>query len=154
MLINNIGTTKMIVQNNNQHFVNETQWDAKYDGTLANIKIDSNINGEQKHYSIKLDNHDLADMLSIEPIDRPIDERLVTDFEDSQSYQPYYIELQPPKLKPRRPTMTKSKSKSLKKLIAHYLSPKNRKKSEKHKKKKSITRKRKRKIHSILEEIL
>ena len=157
MLINNIGTSKIIVHKNNHNYVNETKWDANYDGNIANIVIDSNNNGEKMQYDIQLNNEDLANMLTIEPIDVPIHERLASDFEDADSYKPYYIELQPPKLKPRKPILKKSKSRSLKKMIDKYiLSPKHRKKSNKRRKKTNAKTKKKKshKIHSILEEIL
>ena len=38
--IKNRGTTKTIIHNNNDNNVNEINWDADYDGDVANISMD------------------------------------------------------------------------------------------------------------------
>jgi len=79
--IKNRGTTQMLLQNNNQKTFNEINWDADYDGNVANISLDSMSNGKSKHYNIQLDNDDLANLLNIPSVNMPIDKRLKMDLE-------------------------------------------------------------------------
>lgn len=92
--IKNRGTTKTILHKNNQNYINELNWDADYDGDVANISIDSEIDGKPKHFDIKLDNNDLANLLNVDSINMPIHKRLQMDFEEpTYMNKPYYIEL-------------------------------------------------------------
>jgi hypothetical protein len=102
--IKNQGITKTIIHSNNHNHVNQTKWDADYDGDIANISINSNTDGHHKHLNISLDNEDLANLLNIQSVDMPIDKRLKMDFREPY-YEPenYYIELPTPKLEPARP---------------------------------------------------
>jgi hypothetical protein len=90
--IKNHGTTKTVVYNNNDNYVNETNWDADYDGEKANIYIKTNNDGNSENYNITLNKDDLADILNIESVNMPIDERLKMDFGDLnyQSFDKYY----------------------------------------------------------------
>ncbi len=102
--IKNRGTTKTIIHNNKHNYINEMNWDVDYDGDHANISIDSENNGKSKHYNIKLDNNDLANLLNVQTVNIPIDKRLKMDF-DQSLYDPntYFIELPTPEFKPREP---------------------------------------------------
>jgi hypothetical protein len=92
--IKNRGTTKTILHKNNHSYTNELNWDAEYDGDIANISIDAEVDGKPKHFDIKLDNNDLANLLNVESIDMPIHKRLQMDFEEpTYMNKPYYIEL-------------------------------------------------------------
>lgn len=84
--IKNRGSTKTIIHNNNnnKNNVNEINWDADYDGNVANISLDLTNNGKSGHYDIKLNNNDLAKMLNIDSINLPIDKRLKRDFKKKQ----------------------------------------------------------------------
>ena len=55
--IKNRGTTKTIIHDNNHNRISEMNWDADYDGDVANISIDTESNGRTKHFDIKLDNN-------------------------------------------------------------------------------------------------
>jgi len=85
--IKNRGITKTIIHNNNRNLVNQIDWDADYDGEIANISINTNDNGNRKEFNFTLDNDDLANILNIQSVDIPIDKRLKIDFEDSY-YKP------------------------------------------------------------------
>lgn len=102
--IKNRGTTKTIIHDKNHNRINELNWDADYDGDVANISVDTESNGRKKHFDIKLDNDDLANLLNIPSINMPINERLKMDF-DNPNYnaEPYYIELPTPEFKPIEP---------------------------------------------------
>ena len=63
--IKNRGITQMLVRNNNTNKFNEINWDADYDGEIANISLDTTLNGHNKHYNIQLDNEDLANLLRL-----------------------------------------------------------------------------------------
>jgi len=82
--IKNRGSTKMIVHDNNQNSINQMNWDADYDGEVANISLDLTNNGTSGHYDIKLNNDDLARIFNIDSIDLPIDKRLKKDFKKNQ----------------------------------------------------------------------
>jgi hypothetical protein len=79
--VKNRGTTQMLVRNNNKNKFNEINWDADYDGEVANISLNSISNGHKNHYNIQLDNEDLANLLNIPTVNMPIDKRLKMDLE-------------------------------------------------------------------------
>ena len=112
--IKNRGTTQTLVNNNNQKQFNQINWDADYDGQIANISVTSDTDGNKNHFDIKLDNEDLANMLNIPSVSTPIDKRLQMDFDDSFRRQPQILQIEMPHLKsphlktpnvqPRRPS--------------------------------------------------
>jgi len=59
---------------------NEIKWNAKYDGDLANIKVDVNSNGKKDKYRVQLNNEDLANILSVPSVNQPLEQRLQNDF--------------------------------------------------------------------------
>jgi len=59
---------------------NEIKWNAKYDGSLANIKVDVNNDGKRNKYRVQLNNEDLADILSIPTVNQSLEQRLQNDF--------------------------------------------------------------------------
>jgi len=104
--IKNRGTTKTIIHDNNHNRISEMNWDADYDGDVANISIDTESNGRTKHFDIKLDNNDLANLLNVQSVNMPINKRLRMDFDNPNfNPEPYYIELPTPEFKPREPIM-------------------------------------------------
>jgi hypothetical protein len=104
--IKNQGITKTIIHSNNHNHVNQTNWNADYDGEIANISVNTNNDGRRKHFDIILDNEDLANILNVQSIDMPIDKRLKMDFQEPY-YEPenYYIELPTPELEPKKPKL-------------------------------------------------
>jgi hypothetical protein len=79
--IKNKGISQTVFQDNhhNQH-KNEIKWNAKYDGKLANISLNMNDNGKKNKYRVQLNNEDLANLLSIPVVNKPLDSRLREDF--------------------------------------------------------------------------
>uniref|UniRef100_A0A6C0DUH3 Uncharacterized protein n=1 Tax=viral metagenome TaxID=1070528 RepID=A0A6C0DUH3_9ZZZZ len=59
---------------------NEIKWNAKYDGSLANIKVDVNNDGKRNKYRVQLNNEDLANILSIPTVNQSLEQRLQNDF--------------------------------------------------------------------------
>ena len=102
--IKNQGTTQTIIRDNNHNHFNQINWDANYDGNIANISFNSNTDGKHNKFNVSLDNEDLANILNIRSVNTPIDKRLKMDF-DEPSYRPdpYFIELPTPELQPRKP---------------------------------------------------
>ena len=80
MKIQNTGFTKTLFQKDGHYSNNEMKWESNYDGKIADIDIDINDNGNNKHVSMKLDNKDLAHLLGIQPVNIPLEERLMNDF--------------------------------------------------------------------------
>jgi hypothetical protein len=81
--IKNKGITKTYTYNKPHNTLNasEIDWDAEYDGKQANISVNlQQLDGDKQHYDIKLDNHDLEQILSMPSINTPIDKRLINDF--------------------------------------------------------------------------
>ena len=89
--IQNYGFTKTYIKDNNKKVKNEIKWIGDYDGNKANVKLDINDNGIKEVVSIQLDNNDLMNILGIQPIQKPLDQRLTNDFLD-ESYTPITLE--------------------------------------------------------------
>lgn len=83
--IKNRGTTKTIFHTNNKNVINETNWDADYDGNTANISVDSTKNGKNQHFDFKLSKDDLANILTVPSVNQSIDKRLIQDFKQPES---------------------------------------------------------------------
>jgi hypothetical protein len=80
--VKNRGFTQTLVHNNNSNNFNETNWDADYDGELANINVSSNTNGNKEIYNVSLDNDDLVKILSVPSINMSLDKRLKKDYNE------------------------------------------------------------------------
>jgi hypothetical protein len=99
--IKNRGSTKMLIYNNNH---NEINFDADYDGNVANISLDLQNNGRHNHYDVTLNNEDLANILNVPSINMPLDRRLKRDFKhqtflhDPNMYKIEFEELKSPSL--------------------------------------------------------
>jgi hypothetical protein len=79
--IKNKGITQTFFSDNHhKKFSNNIKWDADYDGKRANIKVDVNDNGKKNKYHVQLNNQDLANLLSIPAVNKPLDSRLKQDF--------------------------------------------------------------------------
>jgi len=85
--IKNRGFSKTIVHDSSNPYkqneinaVNELNWDADYDGDIANISLTSNTNGDKKHFNISLDKNDLENILNVPSVEMPIHKRLKMDF--------------------------------------------------------------------------
>lgn len=89
----NKGITKTIVHNNGVNKVNKIKWEADYNGDVANISIDVDDNGSNEHYTTQLTNEDLDNILNIPSINKPIDQRLLNDFNIANRKQtPMFID--------------------------------------------------------------
>jgi hypothetical protein len=96
--IKNRGLTQTLVHTNNRNHFNETNWDADYDGDIANISVTSNMDGNKNTYNVTLDNEDLANILNVPSISMPIDKRLQMDFAQTQLNDPRILQIEIPEL--------------------------------------------------------
>jgi len=120
--IKNRGITKTIIHDNNHNYTNEINWDADYDGDIANISIETESNGKSKHFDIKLDNNDLANILNVHSVNMPIDKRLKMDFnEERYDNEPYFIELPTQNFQSREPIIEEPET-SINELIDRHIS--------------------------------
>jgi len=78
--IKNKGTTKTITHHNKTNHVNEINWDADYDGEVANISVGLTDDGDKETFNFKLTNDDLNSLLNMQSVGEPIHERLKSDF--------------------------------------------------------------------------
>lgn len=87
--IQNYGFTKTLIQDNQQNLHNEIQWQGDYDGKIANIDVDINNNGNREFVSMQLNNNDLRQIFGIQPVEVPLEKRLMNDF---LSHKPITLE--------------------------------------------------------------
>jgi hypothetical protein len=83
----NYGFAKTIINKNNKKTKNEIMWNGDYNGHIANIEVNMNDNGNREIVKMKLDNNDILNMLGVQPINIPLEERLQNDFLDEHSFQ-------------------------------------------------------------------
>jgi hypothetical protein len=89
--IQNYGFTKTYIKDNNKKLKNEIKWIGDYDGNKANIDLDINDNGNRELVSMHLDNNDLMNILGIQPVQIPLEQRLTNDF-FVEPYRPITLE--------------------------------------------------------------
>ena len=106
--IQNYGFTKTFIKDNNRKLKNEIKWVGDYDGKNANIHLDINDNGRKEVVNMKLDNNDLINLLGIQPVEIPLEQRLSNDFFD-KPYTPITLEGALTKRRTRRHSSRKRK---------------------------------------------
>jgi hypothetical protein len=80
MQIENYGVTKSYIQKNNKKSLNELKWKGKYDGNKAHIELLLNEDGKKEYMQMKLTNKELMELLNVQPIETPLDQKLLMDF--------------------------------------------------------------------------
>jgi hypothetical protein len=75
--MNIYGITKSYTKHNNKKSI---QWKGNYDGENANIDLQLIENGRKQNMKLKLDNHEIMELLNIQPIEKSLEERLINDF--------------------------------------------------------------------------
>ena len=92
--IKNRGETTTLIHNNKHNDISRINWDAEYDGDIANVSLNLNTNGRNERFDIQLNNDDLADILNIPTVNTPIHKRLKYDFNQKRMKQiPYMVEI-------------------------------------------------------------
>ena len=90
--IQNYGFTKTLFQDNQDILQNEIKWQGDYDGKIANIDVDINDNGNREFVSMQLDNNDLRQLFGFQPVEIPLEKRLMNDFLSHKKYKPITLE--------------------------------------------------------------
>jgi hypothetical protein len=78
--IKNKGVTKTVIKSNGRSKTNKINWDVDYDGEKANISLDIEDDGIKDHYSSRLTNDDIAQLLNPPQNEISLDERLLNDY--------------------------------------------------------------------------
>ena len=78
--IKNIGKTKNIMYDNKYNHINEINFDANYDGNVANLSLTTNNDGIREQFYATLNNNDLAEILNFPSVNTPIHKRLEIDY--------------------------------------------------------------------------
>lgn len=76
-----------IKQKDNDNHVEGVKWDADYDGNEANIELDVNHNGHIQRRKIRLPHAQLstlAKLLSVPSVNKPLEKRIMDDYEDEE----------------------------------------------------------------------
>ena len=68
------------IYNGNQMKFNKTSWSGEYDGREGNLDIEVEENGHLKKTHIDFTNKDLANLLNIKSVEKPLYQRLKNDF--------------------------------------------------------------------------
>jgi hypothetical protein len=119
--IKNQGITQTIVRDNNNNHFNQINWDSDYDGNIANISVNSNIDGKRDRFNISLDNEDLANILNIQSVNIPIHKRLKLDFQEPYyTPKPYFVEFPTPRLS--APQLQHREPKTMEEIISRGVS--------------------------------
>ena len=90
--IQNYGITKTLIKKNKKTVKNEIKWIGNYDGNNANIKLDIDDNGTKNTVDLQLDNDGLMNLLGVQPIEIPLEQRLIKDFLTEQNNEPITLD--------------------------------------------------------------
>jgi hypothetical protein len=90
--IQNYGFTKTLIQDNENNLQHEIKWQGDYDGKIANIGVDINDNGNREFVSMQLNNNDIRQLFGIQPIEVPLEKRLMNDFLSHKPNRPITLE--------------------------------------------------------------
>ena len=74
------GMSQTIIQKPGINNVNQINWDADYNGEMANLNLDVNTNGKKGNFTLQLSKGDLENLLNIPSVEKPLEERLEDDF--------------------------------------------------------------------------
>jgi len=74
------GMSQTIIQKPGVNNVNQINWDADYDGQMANLTLDVNTNGKKDNFTLQLSKGDLENLLNIPSVEKPLEDRLEDDF--------------------------------------------------------------------------
>ena len=74
------GSATTFVDQAGERHRNKTDWNVDYDGKIADVQLDMTTDGERDKLNIVLDNKDLAKILNVPSVKKPLEERLYDDF--------------------------------------------------------------------------
>lgn len=82
------GISQTVVQKPGVNNINQINWDANYNGEVANLNLDINTNGKKDNFVLQLSKGDLENLLNIPSIEKPLEERLEEDFLVKNDFAP------------------------------------------------------------------
>jgi len=82
------GMSQTIIQKPGINNVNQINWDADYNGKMANLNLDVNTNGKKDNFTLQLTKGDLENLLNIHSVEKPLEERLEDDFLINDDFAP------------------------------------------------------------------
>lgn len=77
------------LDNNNPQTFKTINWNADYNGNIANVNINTNSRGKKNNYNVKLSNEDLSYILNLQTSNIPIDKRLQQDYLETSNKLEY-----------------------------------------------------------------
>lgn len=82
------GMSQTVIQKPGVNNVNQINWDADYNGEVANLNLDVNTNGKKDNFVLQLSKGDLENLLNIPSVEKPLEERLEDDFLINNDFAP------------------------------------------------------------------
>ena len=82
------GMSQTVIQKPGVNNVNQINWDADYNGQVANLNLDVNTNGKKDNFTLQLSKGDLENLLNIPSVEKPLENRLEYDFLIKDDFAP------------------------------------------------------------------
>jgi len=82
------GISQTVIQKPGVNNVNQINWDADYNGQVANLNLDVNTNGKKDNFTLQLSKGDLENLLNIPSIEKPLENRIEDDFLINEDFTP------------------------------------------------------------------
>ena len=137
--IKNKGVTKTVIRSNGRTKTNKINWNADYDGEVANISLDIEDDGIKNNYSSRLTNDEIAQILNPPQENQlSLDERLLNDFGSETQQMVLQIETPQPVFM-KKPKRIAFKKPPLEKVEPKILFPFFKRESEQKKYKRGLT---------------
>ena len=120
------GMSQTIIQKPGVNNVNQINWDADYNGEMANLNLDVNTNGKKDNFTLQLSKGDLENLLNVASVEKPLENRLEDDFLITDDFvpilqykpQPYLFR---PSIYPKPRTTFKNKNSDIESQIKEEL---------------------------------
>jgi hypothetical protein len=77
--IQNFGSTKTRIKTKNKESEREIKWLGDYNGEEAKLQLDVINDNQRKVYNIKMNNEQLSQLLGVQPVNIPLEDRLRND---------------------------------------------------------------------------
>jgi hypothetical protein len=82
------GMSQTVIKNPHVNNVSQINWDADYNGQIANLNLDVNTNGKKDNFTLQLSKGDLENLLNIPSVEKPLENRLQDDFLTKDDFIP------------------------------------------------------------------
>ena len=77
--IQNFGSTKTRIKTKNKQSEHEIKWLGDYNGEEAKLQLDVINDNQRKVYNIKMNNEQLSQLLGVQPVNIPLEDRIRND---------------------------------------------------------------------------